>query len=161
MFLCLLFLIPGLCVHAQSDGNGDDEAQPEILVLKFSGGGTAEFKLSTKPEITFSADKLKVTSEAVETEYDRTEVTEFVFTSGTSSVGNASAGKLTLTYTDNESVSVTGTKASVAELYSTGGNLLSRQSVSGGSVTVSLQGYAPGVFILKLGNEQTFKIIKK
>ena len=46
-------------------------------------------------------------------------------------------------------------------VYDANGKLLQRQKVSGGNATINVASYAPGVYILNLTNEHSFKIIKK
>ena len=66
-----------------------------------------------------------------------------------------------LTYTDNRTVTVGGTKAKTAMLYAADGTLVARKSVVEGAVSVSLDSCNPGVYVLTLENEHTFKLIKR
>ena len=66
-----------------------------------------------------------------------------------------------LTYTDNRTVTVGGTKAKTATLYAADGTLVARKSVVEGAVSVSLDSCKPGVYVLTLENEHTFKLIKR
>lgn len=138
------------------------EAEAQVLVLKFSDATTADFYLADKPVIGFSDDKIVVTSGSAEVEYDQSAVTEYYFASSpTSSIQGNAAGAFTFKYTDNARVYVSGTKAAKASLCDMSGKQISASAVDGGKVTVSLDGCAPGVYVLNLENEKSFKIIKK
>ena len=63
--------------------------------------------------------------------------------------------------TDNTHVRVTGTKARVAQLYSLDGQLLTTRPTANGAVTVSLAECKPGVYVLRLENDRSFKVIRK
>lgn len=138
-----------------------DEADPQVLVLKFSDDQTANFYLADQPVITFDDGKFVVTSGTAVAEYDQAEVTEYYFASVPTSVQDQVAGTFSFKYNDNAHVYVSGTKAAKASLYDVSGKLVSTAVVSDGSVTVSLEGCAPGVYVLNLENDHSFKIIKK
>lgn len=139
-----------------------DTQQAEFLVLKMKDAKTAEFKLSTRPVISFADDKLVVTSDGASTDYLQSDVVEFYFTAVTTGIQQAAnLQSMTFTYVDNANVSISGSSASEALLYDANGKLLKRSAVKAGSVNVNVAPYAPGVYILNLKNEHTFKIIKK
>ena len=121
---------------------------------------TAEFKLSTRPVIAFSDDKLQITSDEISTDYPQSDVTEFYFTAISTGIKEkVNPSTMSFSYTDNATIS--GSAAGEAVLYDANGKLLQRQKVSGGNATINVASYAPGVYILNLTNEHSFKIIKK
>ena len=71
-----------LCCFAPPFGliHAAETEQAEFLVLKMADSKTAEFKLSTRPVIAFSDDKLQITSDEISTDYPQSDVTEFYFT---------------------------------------------------------------------------------
>lgn len=71
-----------LCCFAPPFGliHAAETEQAEFLVLKMADSKTAEFKLSTRPVIAFSDDKLQITSNEISTDYPQSDVTEFYFT---------------------------------------------------------------------------------
>ena len=71
-----------LCCFAPPFGliHAAETEQAEFLVLKMADSKTAEFKLSTRPVIAFSDDKLQITSYEISTDYPQSDVTEFYFT---------------------------------------------------------------------------------
>lgn len=136
--------------------------QAEFLVLRMADSKTAEFKLSTRPTITFSDDKLVVTSSEASTEYAQNEVTEFYFTAVSTGIDEkVAATTMTFTYVDNAHINISGSKANHALLYDANGQLLQRQQVTDGKASIDVSQYAPGVYVLNLANEHSFKIIKK
>lgn len=123
---------------------------------------TAEFKLSTRPVIAFSDDKLQITSDEISTDYPQSDVTEFYFTAISTGIEEkVNPSTMSFSYTDNATIRISGSAAGEAVLYDTNGKLLQRQKVSGGNAAINVASYAPGVYILNLTNEHSFKIIKK
>lgn len=160
--LGLMMLAPAVAHAATGDKVID------MLVLKMSDESTKLFALDSLPTITLADGKFTVTSGSVTTDYDQSEVTEYYFEkvdsatadSVTAVVGPAGS-RFTLTYVDNDHVVITGTKARKAQLYAQGGQLLATQPTAGGSVTVSLSSLQRGIYVLRLENDHSFKIIKK
>lgn len=68
---------------------------------------------------------------------------------------------MTFTYVDNAHINISGSKANHALLYDANGQLLQRQQVTDGKASIDVSQYAPGVYVLNLANEHSFKIIKK
>ena len=120
----------------------------DMLVLKMSDESTKLFALDSLPTITLADGKFQVTSGSVTTD-------------SVTAVTGPEASRFTLTYLDNSRVIVTGTKASKALLYTQGGQLVATQPTQGGRVTVDLSGLQRGIYVLRLENEHSFKIIKK
>ncbi len=140
----------------------------DMLVLKMSDESTKLFALDSLPTITLADGKFQVTSGSVTTDYEQSDVTEYYFekvdsatADSVTAVTGPEASRFTLTYLDNSRVIVTGTKASKALLYTQGGQLVATQPTQGGRVTVDLSGLQRGIYVLRLENEHSFKIIKK
>ena len=160
----LLSLVLCCCLYPPISGviHAAETEQAEFLVLKMSDSKTTEFKLSTRPVITFSNDRLLVTSDEASADYAQSEVTEFYFTAISTGIDEKVASStMTFSYVDNAHVNISGTKASQALVYDANGKLLQRNKVAGGQVSIDVSQYAPGVYVLNLVNEHTFKIIKK
>lgn len=153
-----------LCCFAPPFGliHAAETEQAEFLVLKIADSKTAEFKLSTRPVIAFSDDKLQITSYEISTDYPQSDVTEFYFTAISTGIEEkVNPSTMSFSYTDNATIRISGSAAGEAVLYDANGKLLQRQKVSGGNATINVASYAPGVYILNLTNEHSFKIIKK
>lgn len=154
----LLLLASSLAVHAD-----DADTMPrQALVLKFVDDATASFFLADKPEVGFTDGKLTVTSNFVATEYEQSAVEEFYFDYVVPTAIAGTEGKaFSFTYDDNRIVKVSGVKATEAALYAADGTLVMRKRVADGAVVLNLDNCKHGVYVLKLENEQTFKLIKK
>lgn len=156
--LALMLLSPSLAAHAEDA----DTTPRQALVLKFVDDATANFFLADKPEVKFADGKLTVTSEVATTDYNQSDVAEFYFDTivPTAIVGNEN-NTFSLTYNDNRTVKVSGSKASTATLCAADGTLVQRANLTDGAVTMTLDGCQPGVYVLTLNNEHVFKLIKK
>lgn len=149
-----------LCCFAPPFGliHAAETEQAEFLVLKMADSKTAEFKLSTRPVIAFSDDKLQITSNEISTDYPQSDVTEFYFTAISTGIEEkVNPSTMSFSYTDNATIRISGSAAGEAVLYDANGKLLQRQKVSGGNATINVASYAPGVYILNLTNEHSFK----
>lgn len=142
----------------------DGDKVIDVLVLKMADETTELFVLDDHPTITLADGKFTVTSASVNTDYNLSDVTEYHFEkvdTVTLGVEKLEKANFTLTYTDNTHVRVTGTKARVAQLYSLDGQLLTTRPTANGAVTVSLTECKPGVYVLRLENDRSFKVIRK
>lgn len=156
--LVLLLLAPSLAAHADEADNTPRQA----LVLKFVDDATASFFLADKPEVGFADGKLTVTSNGVATDYEQSAVAEFYFDYVVPTAIVGTEGKaFSFTYNDNRTVKVSGAKAAEAALYAADGTLVMRKRVADGTVVLNLDNCKPGVYVLTLENEQTFKLIKQ
>ncbi len=142
------------------------EAEPAYLVLEFADQSTRGFQLAAKPEIVFLGDKLNVTSDALDAEFNRADVAQFYFAETWTDPGGsvnspANDDSILLRYVDNETVTVSGASLTGAKLYNLDGKLLISKGADNGTITISLNGQNSGVYILTLSNNQSYKIIKK
>ncbi len=160
--LGLMMMAPTVVQAAEGDKVID------MLVLKMTDESTKLFALDSLPTITLDGGKFSVTSGSVTTDYDQSEVAEYYFekvdsttADSVTAVAGPEASRFSLTYLDNDRVIVTGTKAPAAQLYTQGGQLLATRPTANGSVTVSLTTLQPGIYVLRLVGDHTFKIIKK
>ena len=160
----LLSLALCCCLYPPISGvvHATETEQAEFLVLRMANSTTAEFKLNTRPVITFSDGKLLVASDEASAEYAQSDVTEFYFTAVSTGIDEKVTGStMTFSYVDNAHVNIYGTKANSVLLYDANGRLLQRQKVTDGKASIDVSQYAPGVYVLNLTNEHSFKIIKK
>lgn len=144
--------------------NGGAESSVDLLVLKMADATTAEFELADEPVISFADGKLVVTSQSATTDYEQEAVTEFYFKKKdpvVDGINNSVGDFFSFTYKDNANVVIAGSKAKKASLYTIDGKSLQSQKVVNGTVTISLENYAPGIYVVNLEKEHTFKIIKK
>lgn len=155
----------GLLLMAPSAvlANDAGETPAQALVLKFADDTETWVFLADKPEVVFADGKLTVSSPEMTTDYDQSLVTEFYFDnrSTPAAIAEAEKQKPTFVFTDNNTVSVTGSHASSASLYTADGTLIQHKDVKNGAVSFSLKGCKAGVYVLNIQNEQTYKLIKK
>lgn len=134
----------------------------EKIVVELTNDNLYVYKLSEKPVVTFDDNSVKVASSVASATYVRSEVKNFHFGDATvTDIQSVSKKQITLTYLDNENVSITGEGLQGVTLYNAEGKLLDQPQVQADGVSVSLKGYAPGVYILNVPNHTTYKIIKK
>ena len=152
----LMLLSPSLAIYAADA----DESPRQALVLKFADATTANFFLADKPTIGFADGKLTVTATELTADYEQASVAEFYFDTITPTAIAGVKGAFGFAYTDGV-VRVSGSKASVATLYTADGTLVESRGVVDGAVEVSLVGCKPGVYVLNLENEHSFKIVRK
>lgn len=151
----LLLAMPAAIFAAEAD-----DAPRQALVLKFADETTANFFLADKPTIGFADGKLTVTATELTADYEQTAVTEFYFDTITPTAIAGVKGAFGFAYTDGV-VRVSGSKARVAALYAADGTLVESRNVVDGAVELSLANRKPGVYVLNLENEHSFKIVKK
>lgn len=160
LFSLLILMSPCWSLQAAVSYLAADETEPQVLVLKFTNGSTADIMLADKPEITFEEGKLKVTSDVAETAYNRTDVAEFYFAATPTGIQQNAADSFSLRYTDNATIHISGLETT-AYLYDANGKLLKQVPVSASGTTIQLNSYMPGIYVLKLGNSHNYKIIKR
>ncbi len=159
MQLRIFAFLLAACGHAAL-GNAS-EKDFECLVFDFRDGTQTEFMLSSKPCLTFGDSKVNVEAGTTVASYDISLVAGYHFSQVATAIGKAEKKPLSLHFTDNDNITVGGTTAKSASLYDTGGRLLSTQAVVDGSVTLSVAGMTGGVYIVKLSDGQSFKLLKK
>lgn len=151
-----------LMAPVASSAQTANETSDEVLVLKMADNTTANFWLGYKPTVDFADDKLVITSNDATTTYNQADVAEFYFASAAeTAVDGKQAAQFSFAYNDNTHVVIAGTKAKKATIYTLDGQLVKSQKISGGNTTVSLADCQPGVYVLNLENEHSFKLIKK
>lgn len=142
--------------------NATVSAEIEKLVVELNNDTRYIYQLADKPVVTFEDDSIKVASSAASAKYLRTDVKNFHFGDGTATdIKNAGSNDIVLTYLDNENISLTGRALGGVVLYNAEGKLLSKPEDNGTGVSVSLKGYAPGVYLLQIPGHITYKLIKK
>ena len=151
----LLLAMPTAIFAAEAD-----DAPRQALVLKFADETTANFFLADKPTIGFADGKLTVTATELTADYEQTAVTEFYFDTITPTAIAGVKGAFGFAYTDGV-VRVSGSTARVATLYAADGTLVESRNVVDGAVELSLANRKPGVYVLNLENEHSFKIVRK
>lgn len=159
MHLSILALLLAVCGHAAPDNAGGQKLQS--LVFDFRDGTQKEFLLADKPCLTFGEGKVNVEAGTTVASYDIASVAGYHFSDVLTAIDNTRKEQLRLRFTDNSSITVDGTAAKSASLYDTGGKQVAVQRVTDGRVTFSVAGLTGGVYIVKLSDGQSFKLLKK
>ena len=159
IYLSVLALLLAVCDYAAPGNAGGQKLQ--CLVFDFRDGTQTEFWLADKPCLTFGEGKVGVEAGTTVASYDIALVAGYHFSNVPSAIDNAKKKQLSLRFTDNSSITVDGTEAGSASLYDLGGKLVAAQKVAGGRVTFSVAGLTGGVYIVKLSDGQSFKLLKK
>lgn len=156
MFLSfLLAAMPAGTLKAQTD-------EPAYLVVSLADGTVNEYILAEKPVVTFLGDKMKFSSDQIEQEYPAEDVKGFHFSSVSTGIGRTNGGNMvSINFTDNNCVAITGLSKGHVRLYNASGQLLRTVSVKGQSASISLQGLAPGSYIVAPEGVPAMKISKK
>lgn len=155
--MCMLVaLCASVCGFAQ-----DESTTQKYLVVDFKDERTVEFELADKPVLTFADSKFTVTEGTEVTSYDFDTVVGYHFTSTPTDIGTATKGSLSVRFTDNETIVIEGNEAFSASVYDTAGRAIDSQSTAGGSVSLSLAGQPQGVYVVKVSDGKSFKLLKK
>ncbi len=159
IYLSVLALLLAVCGHAAPGNAGGQKLQS--LVFDFRDGTQTEFLLADKPCLTFGEGKVSVEAGTTVASYDIARVAGYHFSDVLTAIDNTREKQLRLRFTDNSSITVDGTEAGSASLYDLGGKLVAAQKVADGRVTFSVAGLTGGVYIVKLSDGQSFKLLKK
>lgn len=107
--------------------------------------------------------QLNITTATVQTNYLRSDVKRFYFVEGNAEgIQTARPGKVLFSQTDADHMELSGLsgKESIT-LYDMAGHQLSSVSATGDKAVISLSGHKKGVYLIKVGNSQTIKFLKK
>lgn len=132
------------------------------LVVEFTNGQTATFLLQDKPMLGMYGTRLYISTESVQTSYERAEVKRFYFTEDPSGVNELSKDVMTYRQTDADHIEISGLSQNdhitVCDMAGRQYGVVSR---SNDKAVISLNGHQSGVYLVKVGKSQTIKIIKK
>lgn len=142
-----------------------DEYHNYALVIKFKEGKTVSYCLADKPEITFYAGKLNVVSNYVAmNSYDRSAIENFYFTEMANDIDDVAQDEMRIVYRDNNNVLIYGLPSGDNQInvYDSNARLVSVEVTNMEEyVSVSLSSQSKGVYIIKIGKNQSIKVLKK
>ena len=122
-----------------------DSVKNHCLVIILKNGDQVSYIVSEKPELTFAGENLCVMTSTSYFEYLRSDVVDFHFE-------ETETGIETLVYTGNNCVTIYDISGhQVAKLK--GGNLKAAKLL--------IDSFIPGMYIIKIGNQQIIKYLKK
>lgn len=132
------------------------------LVVELTDGQTINYLLLEKPVLTMDGTRLNIKSEVVETGYERSLVKRFYFTGESTGVKEVSKGALVYKQTDADHLEISGLSQSERiAIYNTSGVQVGSISRDSDKAVVSLSGLQRGIYLVKIGKNQTIKFVRK
>ena len=132
------------------------------LVVELADGQTINYLLLEKPVLTMDGTRLNIKSEAVETGYERSLVKRFYFTGESTGVKEVSKGALVYKQTDADHLEISGLSQSERiAIYNTSGVQVGSISRDSDKAVVNLSGLQRGIYLVKIGKNQTIKFVRK
>ena len=132
------------------------------LVVELTNGQTANYLLQDKPTLTVAGTQLKIATATVQASYERSEVKKFYFTTESTSVNEIVKNAFVYKQTDANHLEISGLsedeRITVCDM---AGRTMGTVSQTNGAALISLSGHQRGVYLIKVGNSQTIKFIKK
>ena len=158
VLLTLLFFLYMAGVHALPSGKYS-------LVIEFKDGTTQTFLLSSRPNVGFVDNQFVISQGDSNVEFAFDDVASFSFLDkDAANIHHVYDGGLAISYADNHHLIIQGAKGkikvSIANLE--GKNYkcdIHRQDAS--TITVSLENLSSGVYVVSIGENRTFKIVRK
>lgn len=142
------------------------QAQNEYstLVVETKSGTTLEVSLREKPQVQITSKEFLVCGSEV-TGYVHDEVRKFYIKPYDPTVIEApvAANTIRIVWLDESKVTVSGiSETDKVRLYTLDGrNMTADISTKSTEITVSLDGLAPGTYILNINDKQSFKLLKR
>lgn len=132
------------------------------LVVELTNGQTANYLLQDKPTLTMDGTQLTIVTATVQASYERTVVKKFYFTTESTNVNEVFKNTLVYRQTDATHLEISGLsgneRITVCDM---AGRTVGTVSQTNGTALISLSGHQSGVYLIKVGNSQTIKFIKK
>lgn len=156
LFLASLFLV-ALSTRAQNEYS--------TLVVETKSGYTLEISLRKMPEVQFNAEGISFAynDEVIGYVYDKVRKLYFKPYDPTGIALPTEDKVIRIVHVDQSQVVVAGVAdADEVRLYALDGrSIMAAASTDDGTLTVSLDGLAPGTYILNIGNKQSFKLLRR
>lgn len=137
-------------------------ATESTLVVELTSGETANYLLQEKPVLTFDGTQLTITTEAVQTGYERALVKRFYFIGDFTGIKETAKNAVVYKQTDADHLEISGLSANDRIIiYNMSGVQVGSVSRESDKAVVSLSGVQRGIYLVKVGNIQTIKFVKK
>ena len=132
------------------------------LVVELTNGQTANYLLQDKPVLTMEGSQLTIKTGTVQTSYERSLVKCFFFTGESSGVKEMLKGTLVYKQTDADHLEISGlSQSDRIAIYNTSGVQVGSVSRDSDKAVVSLSGLQRGIYLVKIGERQTIKFVRK
>lgn len=137
-------------------------AAETTLIVELTTGQTASYVLQDKPVLTMEGTLLKIKTETVQTDYERSLVKRFYFTGDFTGVEEASKEALVYKQTDADHLEISGlSQGDHITICDMAGRQCDTMSRTGNTAVISLSGQQRGVYLIRVGKCQTIKFVKK
>ena len=137
-------------------------ANDTAFVVELNNGTTANYFLQDKPTLTMEGSKISIFTSTVQASYERAEVKKFYFTNETSGVKEIVQNSMVYKQIDADHLEIIGLsqndQITVCDMT---GRLIGDVSRTKDKVIVNLSAHQKGIYLIKVGNSETIKIIKK
>ena len=132
------------------------------LVVELTNGQTANYLLQDKPVLTMEGTRLNIKTEAVQTDYERSLVKQFYFADGSTGVKEVLKNALVYKQTDADHLEISGLSQNERiAIYNTSGVQVGSVSRDSDKAVISLSGLQKGIYLVKIGKNQTIKFLRK
>ena len=134
---------------------GIDVFAQNALVLETNDGETYSYVLANKPQLTFNATEMLISSDDASASFTRTDIKNFRFEEVANAIKDVKADGQRMSYLHGV-VTVDGTDKVI--LYDISGRqILSKRAADGESVTIDLNNQPSGTYIVRSG-KQSLKV---
>jgi hypothetical protein len=139
-------------------------AQPSSkysLVVEMANGSTQTFQLSTRPNVTFQDNQFVISQAGSNVEFSMDNVSSFYFVDSNTGVESLRNDEVTVSY-DGQNIVVSGATKGVLVTNLEGiAQHCKATRVNDNLLSVSLENLPSGVYVVSIGKNQNFKIVKK
>ena len=138
-------------------------AESMCLTLHFTNNDVVRFALEEKPAITFEGnDFIVATSTGLKGTYDRADLDNFNFEMGetSSAVNIADDAAYTVEFVAPGIVKIYGNGVDSASVFNVNGQKIAEASNADNAVTIDLQSYPTGVYVIEIPGHRALKLRK-
>lgn len=139
-------------------------AKDYLLVIDFTDGTDISFELAKKPILTFADQRLCITMENQDSEFELSDVVNFHFKEDPSAIRSPRLDNEYTVHWQGDDLIVISNVASNTQvrLYGIDGAIYpSRVNANGGRIEISLADFPKGIYLLNINNQRTLKINRK
>lgn len=134
------------------------------LIVDMASGETHSFLLSEKPEIIFEDKSLRLRTSKVEVSFMRSDIANCHFAKIQTSINQVSNNELRIVSLEENRLDIYGLNnpEETVNVYDLNGHICNADvQMYGNKACIFLTALPNGVYIIKIGNRQTIKIIRK
>lgn len=137
-------------------------AASTTLVVELTNGQTDSYLLLDKPVLMMEGTQLAIKTETIQTSYERSQMKRFFFTGKTSGIKKVCKNALVYKQVDVDHLEISGLPQSDRiAIYNVSGVEVGEVKRNGDKTVVSLSELQRGVYLVKIGNSQTIKFLRK